>query len=184
MNKEKILRLGGTLLKIWGGLSLIGIVVIGVYIFFSLGPGNKTKVNQATNSDVRFVLNWCGLGEGRIKAVLNSQVSARSFSGDHLDAYQIRISHVSIDELAQQQKHRLGRWYRCDSLPQLLDQAVALVCGWHHEIDWFPTEREIRTSNFFVYPWSISCHGISPDAAQLIFVEPNNKMIFYVSTSM
>ncbi len=184
MNKQKILKLGGTLLRIWGVISLIGVVGIGAYIVFSLGSGNKTELNQATKSDVRFVLNWCGLGDQRIEEVLNSQVSARSFTGDHLDAYQIRISHVSIDELMRQQEQRLGTWYRCDSLPQILDEAVEFVGGWQHEIDWFPTEEEVRTSNFYVYPWSISCHGISPDEAQLIFVEPSKKMIYYVSAAM
>jgi hypothetical protein len=184
MNKQKILKLGGTLLKIWGGISLIGLIGIGGFLLFSLGPGNKTEINQATKSDVRFVLNWCGLGDNRIEEVLNSQVSARSFTGDHLDAYQIRISHVTIDELTRQQEHRLKTWYRCDSLPQILDGAVELVCGWQHEIDWFPIEKEIRTTNFYVYPWKISSHGISPDAAQLIFVEPRTNMIYYVSTSM
>lgn len=169
---------------VWGAISLIGIVGIGYYVLFSFGSGHQTEIDKATKSDVRFVLNWCGLGEERIEEVLNSHVSARSFGGDHHDVYRIRISHVDIEELTNLNSKRLDNWYRGDSLPFILDEALKFVGGWQHDMDWFPTEEKIRTSNFFIYPWSISCRGISPNAAQLIFVEPSKNMVYYVSARM
>ena len=169
---------------VWGAISLIGFIGLGSYVLFLFGSGNQTQINKATKSDVRFVLNWCDLGDERIEEVLNSKVSARSFTGDHHDVYKIRISHVEIHELRNLNNNQLGNWYRCDSLPLILDEALEFIGGWQNDMEWFPKEEEIRTKNFYVYPWSISCHGISPDAAKLIFVEPSDNMIYYVSAKM
>ncbi len=75
--KEKIYNLGKKSLMIWGGISLIGIILIFGYLAYSTTIGNKTVENKATKSDVRFVLNWCGLGDDRIEKVTNSYESGR-----------------------------------------------------------------------------------------------------------
>ena len=59
---------------------------------------NKPQIGSATNSDVRFVLNWPSLGDERIESVLNSYESSRSLTGDHLDAYEILTNGISIDD--------------------------------------------------------------------------------------
>ena len=76
-----------------------------------------------------------------------------------------------------------GRWYRGDEVSGVLDDAVDFLAGWLNsgEITWFPSEEELRSDGYFVYPWSIYCHGVRPTAAQLIFVWPTEKMIFYFS---
>jgi hypothetical protein len=166
-------------LAVWGGLSLlavIGLIAFLAYSFF--GPGNRLEVDQATVRDVRFVLNWCGLGENRIENVVHSYVSPRSGPGgsDYLDAYAIKISHVDIQELTESRG-----WYRADKLPAVLDAAVTFMGGWLHEVTWYPPEKELRTPAFYVYPWSIYTHGIDPSAAELIFVRPADNMVFYFS---
>lgn len=181
--KEKVLKISRLLLTIWGGISLVGIIAIGGYLAYSMTLGNTNVVGKATKSDVRFVLNWCGLGDNRIENVNNSYTSARSFTGDHLDAYEIKITNVTIDEI-EKGNDGLGQWYRCDSLPKVLDEAVGFIGGWQHETPWFPTEKEIRTKDFYVYPWSIYCHGITPTATELIFVKPAEKKIYYISAKM
>src|SRR4051812_11740154 len=99
---------------VWGCVSLLGAVVLGAFLAYQIGPGNHTRVDSVSATDVRFVLNWCGLGAERIQKVLHSYVSRRSFTGDHLDAYAIKISHVEIAELTAASREPYNRWYRGD----------------------------------------------------------------------
>ena len=167
--KRKIFRICKLLLIIWGGISFLGTIIIIGYLLFGITIWNTNQEDKATKSDVRFVLNWCGLGDQRIDQVLKSYTSARSFTGDHLDAYAIKITNVTTDEL-ENNSNLSGQWYRMDSIPTLLDEAVAFISGWRDEIPWFPTEHSLRTKDFYVYPWSIYCHGVRPTSAQLIFI--------------
>ena len=182
--KERLFKIGRISLMIWGGVSLIGVVLITCYFFYSADLGNETITDKATNADVRFVLNWCELGDERIEKVLKSIESPVSFTGDYLDAYQIKISRVDIKELDTKYKFGIGQWYRGDSLPQLLNETVSFISGFQHEINWFPLENEIKTSNFYIYPWSISCHGATPNAAQLIIVNPADKIVYYIGVKI
>lgn len=140
---------------------------------------NKTVENEVTKSDVRFVLNWCGLGDHRIKRLSNSYQSGRSFTGDYLDAYSIDISEVTKEELQSK-----NGFYRLDSLPQVLNDAVIMASGWRHEIPWFPRLKVLKKEDVYVYPWSINCNGITPTAAELIFVMPKDKKVYYIGTKM
>lgn len=177
--KNKIYRIGKNALAIWGGISLIGIILILAYLAYSTSIGNKTVENKATTSDVRFVLNWCGLGDQRIEKVLNSYESGHSFTGDYLDAYAIEISNVTEIEL----QNNKG-WYRLDSLPKVLNDAVELANGWQYQIPWFPKMNELNPESIYVYPWSIYCHGTDPTGTELIFVIPDDKMVYYLGTKM
>ena len=177
--KNKIYRIGKTALAIWGGISLIGIILILIYLAYSTSIGNKTVKNKATISDVRFVLNWCKLGDQRIEKVLKSYESGSSFTGDYLDAYAIKISNVTALEL----QNNKG-WYRLDNLPKVLNVAVELAYGWQYQIPWFPKMDELNPESVYVYPWSIYCNGIDPTGAELIFVIPNDKMVYYLGTKM
>lgn len=173
-------------LIVWGAVSLIGVVIVGISVARRfgatdsiLGTSNESSSAKASKDDVRYVLNWCRLGDSRTEEVIHSYVSSRSFTGDQLDAHAIRISHVSIDEL----KHdELGAgWYRCDQLKGVLADALDFVGGWssNDDIKWFPTKEQLLTSDYYVYPWSIYCHGTRPSAAKLIFVRPSDRMVFY-----
>ena len=177
--REKNYNLGKKALTIWGGISLIGLILILSYFAYSTTIGNKTVENKATKSDVRFVLNWCGLGDDRIEKVTNSYESGRSFTGDYLDAYAIDISKVTIDEL----KNKKG-FYRLDSLPEILNKAIIMTSGWQHEIPWFPKLEKLRKEDVYIYPWSIYCNGIDPTGAELIFVLPKDKKVYYIGTKM
>ncbi|AUC79264.1 hypothetical protein CW736_07655 [Nonlabens sp. MB-3u-79] len=177
--KNRIYNLGKKALTIWGGISLIGIILILGYLAYSTTIGNKTVENKATKSDVRFVLNWCRLGDERIEKVTNSYESGRSFTGDFLDAYAIDISKVTREEL----KNKKG-FYRLDSLPKVLKDAVEMTSGWEHEIPWFPKLEDLKKEEVYVYPWSIYCNGVTPTGAELIYVVPKNKKVYYIGTKM
>ena len=86
---------------------------------------------------------------------------------------------VSINEL----KNNKG-WYRLDELPKVLNDAVELANGWQYQIPWFPKMDELNPENVYVYPWSIYCNGINPSGAELIFVIPDDKKVYFLGTKM
>jgi hypothetical protein len=179
--KARILTTLRNLLLIWGVVSLVATIGIGVFVAFQFGPGNTEQIDTASIHDVRFVLNWCGLGEERIEKVTHSYVSSRSFTGDHLDAYAIKIARLDIAELTATTSETSGQWYRGDQLPPVVNDALVFVGAWlgSDEITWFPKEAELRSKRVYVYPWAIYTHGVRPTAVELIFVRPSDNMVFY-----
>jgi hypothetical protein len=169
------------LLLLWGTICLIGCA----FLAYSATLGNRAKRDAVTKKDVRFVLNHCGLGAERIEEVLHSYQSSRAFTGDHEDLYAIRISHVTVQELEVSQTAGNLRWYRGDSLPEIVDKAVSFAGSTHaSDTSWFPTEPEIRSSEMYVFCWRVDFVGTNPSNAQLIFARPRDRMIFYYSGSI
>lgn len=181
--KTRILTALRKLLLIWGAVTLPAAIGLGGFIAYEVTFGNTNQIDTASKHDVRFVLNWCELGEDRIEKVIHSYVSGRSVTGDHLDAYAIKITRVDVTELTSGKDRPSGpsQWYRGDQLPPLVNVAVDEVGSWLHTIPWFPEVTELRSANVWVYPWSIYTHGITPSAVKLIFVRPSDNMIFYFS---
>lgn len=166
-------------LIVWGALSFIGVLIIGGFFAYQFTIGNRDKINTASNQDVSFIFNWSNLGTDRIDKVINSHISARSFTGDHLDAYAIKVKHISIEELTAKNDQTNGKWYRGDQLPKVPSDAVSFVGPWLHEIPWFLGEAELRSGEIYVYLCSIHYYGINPSAAEIIFVRPKDKMVFF-----
>jgi hypothetical protein len=166
----------------WGTISLAVVIAIVVFAAVQMGLASRSTENMATASDVRFVLNWCRLGDDRIDKVVHSYRSSVSFTGDHLDAYAIKISHVSLDELNKKPDNDLdNHWYRGDQLPPILDKAVAFAGAFQgDEIPWFPKEGELRSNQFYVYLWSIYFHGLEPSSVEIIFIRPSDNMVFFL----
>jgi len=164
----------------WGMFCAGCAIVLGIAIAYQFGPG-KVSTKTASNHDIRYVLNWCELGEERTEEVLNSYISASSFSGDHLETHAIRISHVATNEL---KKNETGSgWSRGDTVSGVLDDALGFVGQWipSEDLSWFPAEQDLRSSEFYVFPWSIYYHGTRPTAVKLIFVRPKDNLVFYFS---
>jgi len=156
--------------------SLLIFVPTVVGIFYSYTNTNKS--NFATKGDVDFVLNWIGLGANRIETVLNSTKSARSLTGDHLDAYEIKISHVSEIEL--QDPHS---WSRGDKINTTYKDGIDFVTSWieSDKIAWFPDYDILTSDKCYVFSWSILYHGKNPTSAKMIFVIPSKNLVYYVS---
>jgi hypothetical protein len=177
--KARIWRIVRAVIFAWGVVSLLAAIALAALLCYQFGPGNRNKDDSASVRDVSFVLNWCGLGDQRIEKVLHSHVSGRSFTGDYLDAYAIKISHVDAADLPLTSDERHRQWYRGDQLPQVLDDALDFVGGALYELPWFPRQEELRTADFYIYPWLIQLHGTRPNAVELIFVRPADQMVFY-----
>lgn len=148
------------------------------------GPLSKSAViNRATEHDVRYVLNWCRLGEARTEAVVHSYVSPRSFTGDHVDAYAIKVRNLTTSDLPAPADSFEGGWVRGDQLDTVTREAISLATRFIHpeDVAWFPSEEQLTSSRYYVWVWRIVIHGRRPAAAQLIFARPEDSMLFYSS---
>jgi len=138
------------------------------------------KGKVANTKDVRFVLNWGNLGADRIEEVVHSYKSG-GFQ-DYLNGHAIRVSHLDVSDLANS-----GRdWHRGDELSGVAKDAVDFValCLTSQEMPWFPTIDEMRSPTMYVYVWKIVFVGVDkirPNAADVIFANPDTKMVYYLS---
>ncbi len=171
-----------TALAVWGGISGVLLLIACLYVLYNLTIGNTARFDAATNKDVRFVLNWCELGDQRIKTVLHSYQSPHSLTGDHVDAYAIKVSHVHRSEL-EKPSHDYIKWTRGDNLRGVARQGVALIASFSdlHELQWFPSLEQLLSDTIYVTVWRIELHGDRPAAAQVIFVNPTERIVYYAS---
>ena len=167
---------------IWGAVSFLAILLIGGYVGYKIGPGNTDRTNKATAKDVRFVLNWCELGEKRFKNIIHSFESSRSLTGDHYNAYELRISHVDLGVL-KKTDDMSTQWIRGDKVSPVLKDAISLVSTFRNDQTkkWFPATQELLSKKFYVYAWRTVLHGAQTTSAQLIFIRPADDTVFYAS---
>jgi hypothetical protein len=161
-------------LAVWGAVSLVVVVALGAFAVYSFAT-NRPRHNQASTRDVRFVLNWPGLGDDRIESVVQSYQSATHFSGDHFDAYAIRVTSLTESELTPER-----RWVRGDRTDELMRQAVRFVMEAGHEAPWLPSAEELLSDKYYIWRWRVEV-GDGVSAATLIFARPSDRMIFYAS---
>ena len=178
---KRLWKIFKVFLLIWGAMSLLLCLALGGCIFFSNMPklfDMPSASNElASKNDVRFVLNWANLGDDRIEEVVHSYASQRSFTGDHLDGHAIRVSHLDVSDL-----EKSGReWQRGDSLTGVTKEAVDLAIGSRQEMPWFPTANEIRSPAMYAFVRSVRYTGTHPTAVQIIFANPDTKMVYYLS---
>jgi hypothetical protein len=162
------------LLAIWGALSLILLAVVMSAAAYYYTTATRTRDGDASKDDVRFVLNWPGLGEERIEAVVNSHDSGAHITGDHFTAYAIRVTRLTESELTG------DRWVRGDRADPLMAEAIRFVTEAGHEAPWLPAADEFLTDQYYVWRWRVEV-GERVSAADLIFARPSDRMIFYVS---
>lgn len=164
---------------IWGIICVVGLIFVILQMAGQLI--NRDKIDKATTDDVAFVLNWSGLGSDRIQEVTHSYSSLMSFTGDHLEAYAIKISGVSLEELNRTSDFGT-QWHRGDKLPPHIADAVSDTGTWKSDINWFPVVEGIRTENIYVWSESVHYSGTRVTAYKIILIRPSDNMVFYIST--
>ncbi len=172
----------------WGLACLFAAVALGGFVLYCVGMRNVARVDSADKEDVAFVLTSCALGHRQIKDVVHSYQSARSLTGDHLDAYAVRVSRLDPADLTGGLTEEMfeSGWFRCDQVDGVLRDAIDFAIAFSHRnaISWFPREEELRSDEMYVYPVSIHCRGTRPRAVVLAFLRPRDKMIYYMSAKV
>ncbi len=166
-----------------GGGALLFLAIATLSALYYYKWDNVPKHNVKEKQDVRFVLNWSRLGEDRIKSVKHSYISERSLTGDHIDAYAIEITGVSIDELENQ---KYTKWMRGDKVEGIFEEAIVLASGFVDldKLTWFPSREVLLSKKIYMNSWAIMLHGEQVTQAKLIFAAPSENMIYYVSVKV
>ncbi len=184
-----------------GVVSLAGAAAIAAFVFYKIGPGNRASSETVPGKDLRYVLNSCGLSGFEIEQTVHSFRSARSFTGDHLDAHAMRIrikdgSENSLEEILE------AGWVRGDLASGVTADAVEFVC-WSLDRDeirsWFPREEELRSDGIYVFTHLASYLNffhtdfykasggegrIMPHYAKVVFFRPEDGMLFFISSKI
>lgn len=176
------------MLLVWGAVSLIGLIVAGViYLrpneFSEGGPG---KSNHLKAADVQHVLNWGELSKASIEQVVHSYESARSFTGDHIDAYAIKVSELAASDLPSGEPFD-RKWTRGDHADQVIRDAVSLATGFSDPATkrWLPQGEEVLTAAYYIRPRRIVLtSGLRVTITEIIFVRLSDQMVFYVSVKI
>jgi len=171
------------ILALVGGAALVFLAIATVSALYYYKWDNVPRHNVKDKQDVRFVLNWSRLGEDRTKSVMHSYISERSLTGDHLDAYAIEITGVSIDEL---ESEHIIKWTRGDRVEDVYKEAIRLANSFVnlHELAWLPDKEQLLSDKIYVYPWAVMLHGEHVTSAKLIFAVPSENMVYYVSVKV
>jgi len=168
----------------WGIVSAVGVTcLVGVvsYNLLFASSGSLDVTSSACKRQAHVILNWCQLGSGRMEGVLHAHESKRSFTGDHVDMYAIRISHMDVSEL-KTDMNGYG-WTQCDQAEGVLKDAIDFAGDWgeFEKTTWFPEKQDMKSPDMFVFSWRIAYSGTRPTAVQLMFVRPSDKTVFYIS---
>ena len=166
-------------LAVWGAFSFVALLATVALFAHRTLP---MKDDSASKNDVRFVLNWSQLGDDRIQAVVHSHVSMRSFTGDHFDAYAIRVASLTEAELTGAPPSGANRWVRGDAVDPVVADAVKFLESAGSEAPWLPGGDELLTARYYIWVWSIELRGRRDvTAAEIILARPSDRMIFYAS---
>jgi hypothetical protein len=173
------------LLLIWGAISLLALGFMVTSFAYNMGAlgltGSRNKKDKATPADVRYVLNWCKIGDTKTEKVIHSYVSERSFTGDHVDAYAIKIKPVELSELQAAQSPFGEGWIRGDKVTPVVRDAVQLATGFMNidDLRWFPSESDLLSDRYYIWSFTIYLHGSRATATELIFIRPEDDMVFF-----
>jgi hypothetical protein len=184
-NKGKTLKFLKTFFAVWGVISFLVVLIISGSIIWMAGPGNREKVDKVTKKDVGYILNWSGLGADRITDVIHSYKSSRSMTGDHFDAYAIKIVPIPETEL-NNTYDQFQRWYRGDQLPRLLVDAIEFSFNFPEikSLKWLPSKDEIKSKRYCIQVWGAYYSGDGISETRLIIYCPEESVIYFVSAKV
>ena len=167
-------------LMIWGGISLLGIIIFYATIAYQIGTREKRTVEN-DDQDVRFVLDWFGQRPDEKANIVHSYHPTGSWSGDYTKAFAMKLARIEASELNQQQGMSRG-----DKLTPVIRNAVAFVLSFTDErqVPWFPKSDQILSNKYYVYPVRMVLLGSYPDSAHLLFIRPADSMVFFIAVKI
>lgn len=160
-------------LQIVGALALAAVIAVFGHITYRI-VFDTDHTNTATQDSVQFVFNWGGLQASQDFKLLNSFESRRSMNGDHLDYYCIQISDFTPSANEKE------NWVAISALNSAAQEAVSQAQANGNAPQCFG--RELGNSpELQAYVWSVTIHGRSVTAYDIILFDALTKRLLYVS---
>ena len=171
-------------LQIRGFIFIVGVIGLLLFVYYLLGDESEDRIDGAPKHSIDFALNASGLGKERLAKVVRSFESGRKFIGDGYNVYEIKLIHVSVEELlADSCGERQSRFFRGDQLPDSLVDAIAFSRLYLNNCDYavFPDSGELRSKDLYGYAISLTYSDDRVYKAELIFVRPSDSMLYFFS---
>src|SRR6266849_3741919 len=166
----KILR---TILQVLGILFLAAIVVaVGMYFYAFHAPAER--INQATENQTKFVLNWGGINANQNYSVVFSYESQNGFLPDHLIYYCLQLKEFSVDE-----NHR-EEWKAGPETNPVFSQAIETAVNSVNDKECFTHHGKINSNEIQTFFWSVHTNGRFPSGAKVLLYEPSSSRLLYV----
>ena len=184
--KKPIWKYIRILLEVAGAIALVALVALvalNYRQFFGLMGVHKPEVDQLPPKRAMFVLNWGNIGDkAKIEKIIHSYESHRSLTGDHVDAYCIKIDGFP-DSAWSKEKGVPQEWLQGPVTERILKEAVELSCSAAESdgLKWFPRASEINSDRYYLSFWQIVLHNQFPTAVQLIAYDRKEKLLYYLS---
>ena len=160
-------------LQVFGALALAAVVAVLGYITY-IFVTDSDRINTATKDNVQFIFNWGGLKTSQDYKVLNSFESQRSLNGDHLDHYCIQITDFSPSTSQKE------NWAPISALDSVAKEAISLAQTNGNATQCFGRELG-KLPDLQAYVWSVTLHGRSVTAFDIILFDAQTKRLLYVS---
>jgi hypothetical protein len=165
---------------IWGAISLLGIIAFYTTLAYQIST-RKSGIVQTEDEDVRFVRRWFGLHDGQKVNIEHSYHPTGSWSGDYMKAFAINIDHMEKSEIIQIHGVSSG-----DKLTPIVRKAVEFVTNFtdESEIHWFPKREQLLSNKYYIYPVRMVIVGQYPDSAHILFIRPEDNMVYYIAVKI
>ncbi len=184
--KKQIMKYLRFLLDVMGAVSLVAFaafVALNLQQLSGLIGVQRPKVDQLTPKRAMFVLNWGNIGENaKIDKIMHSYESPRSLTGDHLDAYCIKIDSFP-DSVLKVDEGRPQEWSQAPVTERILKKAVELSsnAAVSDGLKWFPQATDLNSDRFYLSFHQIVLHDQFPTAVQLIAYDRKEELLYYLS---
>lgn len=160
------------LMMVLAGLLMLALLVLFLAPFCQILRTGPEELD-ADAADFRLVQS---LFPGAEMAMLQSYNLSGSWTGDSGKGFSARLR--GLDDM---QLSALPGMVRGDGLSLELESATEFVSDslGAGELDWFPRYEDILSSSYFVYPLAMDSEGGYVDSARLLFMRPEDGMLFY-----
>ena len=143
-----------------------------MYLYTFRAPTDK--VNQVTENQAKFLLNWGGLNANQKYSVVFSYESKNGFLPDHLNYYCLQLSDFSVDE------HHRAEWKPGPETNPVFSQAIELAANSVVDKECFTKHAQANSKEVQVFFWSVQTQGRFPSGFKVLLYEPSSKRLLYV----
>ena len=161
-------------------MAIVGGIVGAVLILRTFQP-SSARIDHVTADKAMFILHGGEIGnKSKVLHVLHSYQTPRSFTGDHVDAYCLKIDHFP-EEVVRKEASGREVWLRPPIVNPILVEAIKTASMMAHSdnLAWFPSAEMLNSRRYYLSFQTIYAHNQIPTAVRLIAYDREEQNIYY-----
>jgi hypothetical protein len=154
-----------------GAISSVAIALLACSLSQQMALNDRR--NQASDKELKQVVDWAGLVVDSSPSRVGSFQSSRSFNGDHLDAYCLGIGQAAIGP----------PWTTLGKTEPAFSRAVGIALeSARSELSCLPTDAQLASWKILVRILSIDFRSDQPYGMEIAFVDRSRNQLFFISS--